>query len=173
MKKTSGAAAALTVIILLFFSSCASGLRLDAMATHDDEVSGTYSLILYGCGFNGDFQTIAFLDNEADQYTIVPYTHKFNYRVIEDMSGPKALEKATEFLHCNSAFRTTKVRKIVGPDGRTLGYEIRPLYHSYAYGSGDALHTDYRLQDRTVIVHVSLAPWVDRMLMGGGGHRDD
>jgi hypothetical protein len=136
-------------------------------------VTGTYTVIFYGCNFYEDFETIAFLDKEGDQYIFEPYAPDFKYRIRKGVGEKEALAEATNFLHCNTAFQSSQLSKIIAPSGVIVGYEVRPLYYSFVYGSGDVLLRDYRIKDHKVVIWIKLAPWVENMLSGGSGKNDE
>jgi hypothetical protein len=48
-----------------------------------------------------------------------------------------------------------QIRKILGPTGETIGYEVKPLYYSLAFGYSDILTASYRVKEgRTVLITV-------------------
>lgn len=160
------------LIIACLCVSCAPGMRLNTQGAEDSEVTGTYTVILYGCNFSEDLETIAFLDREGDQYVFEPYAPDFKFRTMKSVGAKEALAKAADFLHCNTAFLQTQLSRILAPHGEIIGYEARPRYRSFVYGSGEVLLRDYRLQDNTVTIWIRLAPWVEDMLSGGDGRID-
>lgn len=170
--KTTYVLFASALLASLALTSCVTGgTRLNTRSAQDAEITGTYDVIFYGCNYFNDPETIVFLDNAGDPYTFEPYAPDFNYRVKKGLSTTEALAEARNFPHCSSSFRNAQARSIVAPSGDILGYEIRPLYHSFAYGLDDVLSVHYRLRDNTVIVTISLDPYVERMLREGSGRR--
>jgi hypothetical protein len=162
---------ALFLLCALSYISCTPGIRLNTQAAQDAQVAGTYTVIFYGCNFLDDLETIAFLDKEDDRYTFEPFAPAFNYRVKKGIDAKDALAEATKFVSCNSSFSHAQLSRIIAPDGDTLGYEIRPLYHSFTYGVDDVLSTDYRIKGDKVVITVGLVPSVERMLENSGPHR--
>ncbi len=148
-------------------ASCMSGVRLNTPGARDSEVAGTYSVIFFGCGFNNDFETVAFLDKEGDGYIFDPFAPDFKYRVKKGVRAADALSEAERFVSCSTAFRNVQLYKIMGPQGEILGYEVRPLYYTFVYGADDVLSTGYTLRGDKVVITVSLAPWVENMISGG------
>jgi hypothetical protein len=164
----------LVILFLLYtssFVSCTPGIRLNTQAAQDSQVAGTYTVIFYGCNFLDDLETIAFLDKEGDQYTFEPFAPAFRYRVKKGMDAKDAVAEATRFVGCNTSFSRAQLSRIIGPDGDTLGYEVRPLYHSFTYGVDDVLYTDYRIKGDKVVMTIRLVPSVEKMLEGSGPHR--
>jgi hypothetical protein len=161
----------LSVVLLLWVLSCMSctpGIRLNTRAAQGSQVQGTYTLIAYGCNYLDDLHTIAFLDKEGDKFTFEPYAPAFNYRVRKGLDAKDALSEAGRFVSCNTSFSRAQVSRITGPDGNTLGYEVRPLYHAFVYGVDDVLQTDYRLKGDKVVITIRLRPAVEEMLEGSG-----
>jgi hypothetical protein len=172
MRKIDRIACVTLLGIVVFFCSCTPGIRLNTQESQDSEVTETYTVIYYGCNFYEDFETIAFLDKEGDQYIFEPYAPDFMYRIRKGVGAKEALTEATNFLHCNTAFQSSQLSKIIAPDGVIVGYEVRPLYYPFVYGSGDALLRSYRIKDNKVVIWIKLAPWVEHMLSGGSGKND-
>jgi len=157
------------LLVLSFCVSCAPGIRLRSEGAGDSEVTGNYRVILNGCNFLNDLETIAFLDKEGDQYTFEPYTPDFNYRVKKEVAAADALAVATKFVDCNTSFRYVSMSRIVTPNGDIVGYEVRPLYLPFTYGVDDVLYTAYILRGDKVVITIRLVSSVKRMLENGDG----
>ena len=155
------------LFVMLFCLSCTLGGSLHVQGAQDADMTGTYTVILYGCNFNEDLETIAFLDREGDQYTIEPYAPDFKYRTRKGMGATDAFVKAEEFIQCNTAFKGSQLREVIAPNGKTVGYEIRPFYDAIVYGAGDVLAVDYFLKGDKVVAQIRLAPSVERRVSGG------
>lgn len=174
MKKVENAQIVCLAALLLstlFFVSCTSAIRLNTQGAQDSEVAGSYRVILYGCNFNNDLETIAFLDKEDDQYTFEPYAPDFKYKVKKGVAAKEALAKAKAFVNCNTSFLRAETYKIIGSSGEILGYEVRPLYDPLTYGAADVLLPSYSLKGDKVVIKIRLNHSVDMMLEGGGGDR--
>ena len=170
MKTTKAFYISLLIFVVLFGSvSCAPGIRLNTIA-QDSEAKGSYTVIYYGCNFLNDLETIAFLDKEDGQYNFEPYAPDFKYRVKKGLSVEEAFETATKFVSCNPSFSHTQAKSILAPNGDTIGYEVRPLYLSFIYGTDDVLYVDYWLKDGKVVITVRLSPSIEMMLQDGGGN---
>jgi len=145
----------LLIFGVLFVSvSCAPGVRLNTQGEQDSEVAGNYTVIYYGCNFSNDLETIAFLDREDGAFDFEPFAPDFAYRVRKGLPAKEALESAMKFVNCSSSFSRAQVSRIVGPNGEAIGYEVRPLYQPFTYGSGDVLYVSYGLKDGKVIITV-------------------
>ena len=168
----------LTFIALFFFVGCvfiyhasAGSIRTEAAYSVDD--GGTYTLILYGGRYYRDAESLALLDLEDDSYTLEPYAPEFDYRVIKGLTAKDALGKAEHFLSSQYAFRRSLLSRILDSSGKTIGYELRPLYYPLTFGITDVLDVGYALKnDGKVRVYIRLDPAVVRHIYGGGGPRD-
>ncbi len=77
------------------------------------------------------------------------------------MSGPEALQAASSFVRKNLSFMSAQVSAILDPSGRTIGYEVRPLFRQMAYGAEDVMSITYMLKGPgTVEAHVDV---IDRV----------
>jgi len=150
--------------------SCTPGIRLNTQGAQDSEVTGNYTVIYYGCNFFNDLETIAFLDKEDGKYPFEPYAPDFEYRVKKGLSAKEAMETAMKFVTCNTSFSRAQVSGILGPNGETIGYEVRPLYQPFTYGAGDVLYVNYSLRDGKVVINVRLP---ETMLQDGGVSRKE
>ncbi len=171
-RKTHGVALVFLPVLLLCVS-CMPGIRLDTQGAPDSEVTGTYTVILYGCNFLDDLETIAFLDREGDQYTFEPFAPDFKFRIKKGVPAKEALAEAKNFLNCNTSFSHAQLSRIITPDGAILGYEVRPLYKPFRYGLVDVLYTDYRIKGDRVVLKIKLDPSIENMLQGSGGSDRD
>ncbi len=174
MKKCTRTVRLICLIALVILSaSCTSAIRLSTQGAEDSEVKGTYRVIFYGCNFNNDLETIAFLEKEGEKYPFEPYAPDFKFRIKKSLEDKEALTEAKEFVNCNTSFLRSRTYKIIGPAGEVLGYEVRPFYEPLTYGAEDVLITDYELEDNKVIIKIRLNPSVEMMLQGGGGKERD
>jgi hypothetical protein len=161
----------LFVLPALSCIACTPGIRLNTQASQDSQVTGTYTVLFYGCNYLDDLETVAFLDKEGDKYSFEPYAPDFNYRVKQGLDANDALAEAGRFVGCNTSFSRSQLSRIIAPDGDTLGFEVRPLYHSFTYGVNDVLNIDYRLRGDNVVITIRLAPSIEKMLESSGPHR--
>jgi len=146
--------------------------RLTTEKAKIDDVSGTFTLILYGGRFADDLETIAILDFEGDQYTFEPYAPEFDYRIKKGVQAKKAIEEVEKFVSFHNAFWRSQLSRIIDNKGNTIGYELRPLYLPVTYGISDLLEVHYWLEeDNKVKVTIRLIPSVERLrFIGGDGH---
>lgn len=155
------------LMLILSCVSCTPGIRLSAQDSRAIAMSGTYTVIYYGCNYGEDLETVVLFDREDDQYTIEPYAPNFKYRVRKGVDAQDVLSGIERFLNCNTAFRGSQVRSITAPNGQTLGYEVRPVYDPFVYGAGDVLYVDYWLKGNTVVAYIRLDPSIENLIRGG------
>ena len=162
----------LLIITLIVVGSCAFGPRLNMQGAGFSEVTGTYTLIFYGCNYFDDLETIAILGKEGGRFVFEPYAPQFNYRTKKGLPAKEALEEAAQFINCHSSYKGSQLRSIVDNDGHILGYELRPLYFPFTFGIEDVLDTFYWIRDDRINVSIKLKPSIERLLSGGGVSRD-
>lgn len=137
------------------------------------DAAGTFTLILYGGNYLNDVHTIAFLDLEGDQFTFEPYAPEFEYRLVKGLSAKEALDKAQHFVSTiGSCFLRSELSKVRDQSGKTIGYEVRPLYNSFCYGVADVLDVSYWSKKGKVVIRIRLKPSVEKQLLGGNGSKD-
>ncbi len=159
--------------IAVVSSGCGLSLKQEIRteSAAEKEVSGVYSLILYGGRTGEDMETAAILDREDDSYTIVPYAPDFDYRIIKHLPAKEALADAYRFVSFHPSFSHAQLARIVDSSGAVIGYEVRPLYMTFTYGLSDVLDISYWRRGEKVFVKVKLKEAIERMLMEGGGGR--
>lgn len=136
----------LVLTVMLFFcvsSAVALKKPLKTEAAIPADVSGAFTLILYGANYLDDLETVAILDYEADDYHLEPYAPAFNYKVREGVQSQEALKEAEKFVSFHSSFWKSQMSKILDKEGVTIGYEVRPLYRPFTYGLSDILDVYY------------------------------
>jgi len=149
-------------LMLFVLAGCATGRRLStepAMVNEDYR----YDLILYGGRHQNDLETLAILDKAGDGYTIEPLAPAFDYYMHRDYPGPNAINAAVKWVSFNPAFAAIRTNRILDRGGNTIGYEIRPLYQPFVFGTIDVLETHYSLKENGVVTAwIRLIPSVER-----------
>ncbi|MGE5239288.1 MAG: hypothetical protein ACM3ON_10830 [Chloroflexota bacterium] len=166
-------AAFVMLLSLLTLFSCATAPTLRTTGATSSEITGTYTLILFGGNYMEDLQTVAFLDKEGDQYTLAPYAPDWQYTVQKGVAAKDALAKAEQFVSINPSFRSVHLAKILDEKGGVIGYEVRPFYLSTTYGATDVLDVWYALQGTTVNIHIHLKEHVKTRIYTGTGQGKD
>ena len=161
-----------SLIIMAFwfvlFGCAVSGRQIKTESLKGSEISGVFTLILYGGNYGDDLETVAFLDKEGDAYSFDIYAPDFNYRVIKGVSAHEGLTKAKVFVSGNSSVYQVKMSSIIDDKSGTIGYEVRPLYYPFTYGIDDVLDVWYAVKQDKIVVTIKLKPSVEYSRM-----RDD
>jgi hypothetical protein len=164
-----------SVIVCVFFcfagipSSFAFDKPLKTIEATPDDITGTFSLILYGGRFADDVETIALLDLEGDGYSLEPFAPDFDFRIKKGVSAKEALEQAQKFVSFHHAFWRLELSRITDNNGKAIGYEIRPLYLPFYFGVSDIFEVYYWLKENgRVKVTIKLIPFVERRRFPAG-----
>jgi len=170
----------ITVIVLSLLVagvSFAHAKYLKTLEAKAEEITGSFTLILYGGRHVNDLETIALLDREGDQYEFEPYAPEFDYKVKKGVPAGDALNESGKFVSFHNAFWRSQLSKILDEKGNIIGYELRPLYRPFVYGRDDLLEVYYRIKESKVIIYIRMKPEVFNKLFFGdhpgdsiGGH---
>ncbi|KAF0143311.1 MAG: hypothetical protein FD156_2730 [Nitrospirae bacterium] len=145
-------------------SSFAAETALKTRPAKAADITGVFTLILYGGRHSSDIETIAVFDLEGDRYTFEPYAPEFDYRIKKGLSVKDALHDAETFISRHRSFRSAQLRRIMDRKGKTIGYELRPLYLPLDFGVSDALDVTYWLREGKVKVVIKLLHSVEKQL---------
>jgi hypothetical protein len=159
--------------LVVTLGSCAGGKQLRTELAQDSEITGSYTLILFGTRNAYELKTIAFLDKEGDGYELVPYAPEYNYKVMKNVPGTEALNKALDYVKWPRDYRSSQVRKILDDQGSVIGYEVRPLYDPLAYGISNVLVVQYWVQEGgkvkvTITLHPTAREYMRRTMIESG-----
>jgi hypothetical protein len=134
------------------------------------DITGTYTLILYGGNYSDDLETIAILDREGDPYNFEPYAPDFDYRIKKRVPAKKAMKEAEKFVSFHNSFLRSQISRIIDNNGKTIGYEVRPLYQPLTFGISDVLDVYYWVKEGgRVKVLIRLKQSVEKSLLPFGG----
>jgi len=148
------------LLLLACVSSADAARYLKTVEAKDQEVTGTFTLILYGGRHINDLETLVILDKEGDRYEFEPYAPEYDYKVKKGVTAGDALSEAKKFVSFHNAFWRSQLSKILDEKGNIIGFELRPLYHPFVYGRDDLLEVYYRVKDGKVIAFIRLIPEV-------------
>lgn len=165
--------AALLIVPMALFHGCAAGKRLSTREISAAAPSGDYSLILFGCRYPDDILNTAFLDKAGDPFHFDIYAPDYDFTSLNGMAAPDALRRAESFIRCSFHYQQTQLREIVGPDGGTIGYEVRPLYSPLRYGTPDVMQVNYFLRGNRVVIYIRLDPRVEALINNQGRDKND
>ncbi len=155
----------ISMTILSAITACSLTKSLLTEEIKANKIAGSFSLILYSNRFSGDFENVAFLDVEGDQYKIEIFAPDFDYEIVRNLPADKAIRKAEQFIASHGSFKYAQVSQIKDPYNNVIGYEFRPLYSASQFGFFDVLDIDYRLEGNKIIVKISLVPEVKRFFL--------
>jgi hypothetical protein len=169
MLKPNKACRFLVLAFALALQACSAGKQLATESADPAQLTGTYTLLLYGCHYPEDVKNLAILVREGGRYPVEIYDIPTSYQVRPGLPGPEALKQADSFVRCSTrrVFQA-QVRGILDDSGGTIGYEMRPLYFPLEFGQADVLLVSYSLQNGVVTAYIKLDPDVERALESSG-----
>jgi hypothetical protein len=153
-KELSSVIIAAVLAVLTFASSSCSGRYLKTESAVEQEIAGNYTLILYGGRSVNDLITIAILAKEGTPYAFEVYAPDFEYKAIKGVPAKDAWEMAEKFVSFHHSFWKTQLSKIIDNQGKTIGYEVRPLYYPVIRNQSDILDVYYKKSDGKVTVYI-------------------
>jgi hypothetical protein len=155
--------------LVLALQACAAGGELKTGPASPSDLSGTYTLLLYGCHYGDDIKDLAVLVDGKSRYPVEIYDLPTSYTTKKDVPGAQALKEADAFVRCSRRNVTgTQLRRIYDDAGGTVGFEVRPLYFPLEFGQQDVLQVNYTLGDGRVRAYIRLDPDVQRSLDSSG-----
>jgi hypothetical protein len=158
--------AVLSVLLGTTLQACAIGKMLITKSADPVEVTGIYNLILYGCRYPQDLENMAILVDTHSAYPLDVYSLKGMYKVKTGLSGPQALKEANAFVNCGmNPLWQTVLRKIPDVGGKTIGYELKPLYRDIS--PAEPLISRYTLKNGEVIAYIRLDYSLEKNYGGG------
>jgi len=139
---------AFLALLLVFSSGCATGQALRAVRVQGiEDANGPYTLILYREEEYFGLKTVAFLVPKGNGYSLQPYAPEYNYTTIHNISGQEGIQLAIALFHKNRDYTNYEIRRISDLGGKTVGFEIRPLYFATVEGRGDVMRVEYGLSN--------------------------
>ncbi|MFA5072659.1 MAG: hypothetical protein WC539_01975 [Nitrospirota bacterium] len=145
--------------LVMSFSACATGRQIIAQPADSAEVSGTFTLIQYGCRYSEDIENMAILVNEKSGYTFTVYSPEFMYKTKKGMPGHQALNEAFAFVQCSSySIWHTVLRKIKDSADTIIAYEIKPIYRPLEVRVAEPLISSYTVEGKMVTAFITLDP---------------
>ena len=154
--------AALVALVLAVLFARSWGSRLKTEAADPAEVRGRFTLLLYGSGFPDNLANVAILDREGDPYSFEIHAPQFSFTTRTGLDGAQALEEAEQFVRSHIRSEGSRLRRVLGPTGSPIGFELRPLYPVTTFGTDDILEVAYSIRDRNITVRIELDPAIER-----------
>lgn len=157
LRNRIGFAALLLMAIAL--QSCMTGMQLSTTSADRTRISGTYTLLLYGCHYPDQIENVAILVDENGRYPVEIYDLDTSFKVKKGVSAQQAIMEAEAFVRCSfHSVWQTQVSAIVDDRGGSLGYEFRPLYAVTEFGMPDVLLISYSLKEGKVRAFIRKNP---------------
>ncbi len=151
-------------------AGCMASAQLTPSPAEPASVTGTYTLLLYGCHYPDSPANVAFLVSDSSKYPFEIYDIDTSYKTIRGVTGPQAIKEADCFLRCTThRIWQTQLLRIPDGSGGTIGYELRPLYFPLEFGEPDVMLISYSLRDGRVRAYIRLDPDVERAILTPGG----
>lgn len=154
--------AVVAVLVLAVIFALSWGSRLKTEVADPAEVRGKFTLLLYGSGFSDNLVNVAIFDKEGDPYSFEIYAPEFSFSTRTGLDGEQALQEAEKFVRRHIRSEGSRLRRVLGPAGSVVGFELRPLYAVSAFGTDDILDVTYSIRERKIVVRVELDPAIER-----------
>jgi hypothetical protein len=165
------------LLMTLALQSCMIGVQLTTVPADRALLSGTYTLLLYGCHYPDQIDNVAFLVDENSRYPFEIYDLDTSFKVKKGVPAQQAAIEADAFVRCSHhTIWQTQITRILDDSGGTVGYEVRPLYAIPEFGTPDVLMISYSLKNGKIRAYIRKLPeaenetgdvWNTR---GAGGH---
>jgi hypothetical protein len=152
-----------------------TGLQLSTTSADRTRISGTYTLLLYGCHYPDQIENVAILVDENSRYPLEIYDLDTSFKVKKGVPAQQAIAEAEAFVRCSfHSVWQTQVSAIMDERGGSIGYEFRPLYAVTEFGMPDVLLISYSLKDGKVRASIRKSPEMeDRRGDGRDTHEFD
>ncbi|MBF0559579.1 MAG: hypothetical protein HQL08_12465 [Nitrospirae bacterium] len=155
----------MAAVFALLFTVAGSGCARQEIRTDnatENEIAGTYSLIVCSDWYGSDLVTVAVLSKEDAPYALVPYGPDFNCSITKHQAAKDALAEAAGIIRRNPDVAGTQLGRITDISGKVLGYEVRPVYRAFRYGSPDIFETFYWRENDKVFFKIWFLPREER-----------
>lgn len=155
--------AAILVLLAISALSCISGTRLRSVAARPGDAQGTYTVLLHGCRYGNDLETMALLVDRTSPYRFRIVDLPSSTKTLPSLTADQAAKEAEAFIRC-SIYNRGKIlfRRILDPLGETIAFEVKPLYSRIEMGAEEVVLSDYFLHGDEVRVYLRLDPAVER-----------
>ncbi len=159
MQKARNIYTAIVPLIFIMLQACAAGIHLMPKPAEQVDAKRTYTLILYGCRYASDLENIAVLVDEKSNYSFEVYALEGMYKVKKGISGADAFREANVFVNCSMhTVWQTMLRRLADASGKTIAYELKPLYRPWEFRTPEVLLSSYTLNDGKVTAYFTLDP---------------
>jgi hypothetical protein len=158
--------AALVILAVIGIAALSGDRLLRTEPATPADVQGMFTLHFHGCGSREDIENVAIFDREGDAYSFVIADPALSCTARTGMPAAEAIRDAERFVRCNIHVERSRLRRILGPAGAVVGFELAPLYPVEMFGRDDVIDTRYTITDRTIGVRIKLDPSIERSRMG-------
>lgn len=164
----------LLAVWIPFAASCASTLAdLTTTPTQKAVAAGTYTVLLFGQEGPHDPETVALLDREGDDVTIRPFGAAFRTNVVEGVKDVEAGEMARAYVGRMINVMDAEMKEIRTAEGKIAGYEYRPVFSPFVFGTTDMLLISYvEGEDGVITAFIGLHPSFEPPFRQGGDTMD-
>lgn len=150
------------LLMTIALQSCVTGNQLRTTASDRAAVTGTYTLLLYGCHYPDQIDNVAILVDENSRYPVEIYDLDTSFKMKKGVPAQQAVTEADAFIRCSfHNVWQTQVSRILDDSGGTMGYEFRPLYTVTEFGTPDVLMISYSLMNGKVRAYIRKIPAVE------------
>jgi len=133
------------------------------------EVTGQYTLILYGKAGYSDPVTAAFLDREGDNVELIPRAPDWQFTREKGLDAQEALRRAKDFVKDHRDFDRFAIREVSVPGSQYAAIEVKAVYDPTVYGvDADPLWIQYWTENGRDI-HFSVSGPAEREIGSGFG----
>jgi hypothetical protein len=177
MKRLNNIIGLATLLMMtISMQSCVLGTQLNTTSADPKLITGTYTLLLYGCNYPDQIDNVAILVDKNSKYPLEIYDIDTSYSVKNDIPAQQAIAEADAFVRCsNHRVPQTRITRIPDDSNGTIGYEVRPLYVPMEFGTADILIINYSLKNGKVWTFIKKSRQEDisgdnRNNRGSGNH---
>ena len=103
-----------------------------------------------------DQRRAVILDFEDDGVEFIPTVPGYEYEILQSVSISEAIYETEIFFGHQAVITNYYFKRVLGPEGSVIGYEIRPTYVESMYGNFDPLKIEYKFKRRRVSVSIGL-----------------
>jgi len=155
---------------ILLATSCASTRSaVSAKPTEQPIAEGIYTVQLFGQEGPHDPETAAIVDREGDAFTIKPFGSDFRTVTVEGLTASEAAEMARVYVGRMLNVMDAEMKEIRTTDGKIAGYEFRPVFAPFVFGTTDMLLISYvEDQDGVIRAFIGLHPSFEPPFRQGG-----
>ena len=160
MKRTENTIRFIALLLMtMALQACMTGIQLRTTSADRSAISGTYTLLLYGCHYPDQIDNVAILVADNSRYPVEIYDLDTSFKVKKGVPAQQAVMEADAFVRCSfHNVWQTQISRILDDSGGTMGYEFRPLYQVTEFGTPDVLMIGYSLNDGKVRAYIKKIP---------------